>query len=87
MSNRDRFSRLPKALRRPSVQLDNVALVPGNLPPYKNQYQEIANGLPKGDILIVLPQELSSRRAFEKTAVQLKNKGHRIATISAERFA
>ena len=87
MNNQYRFMRPPKAIRRPSVQLDNVALVPGNLPPYKNQYQEIANGLPKGDILIVLPQELSSRRAFEKTAVQLKNKGHRIATISAERFA
>jgi hypothetical protein len=87
MSNRDRFSRLPRALRRAQVKLDNVALVPGNLLPYKNQYQEIANGLPKGDILIVLPQELSSRRACEKTAVQLKNKGHRIATVSAVRFA
>jgi hypothetical protein len=68
------------------VKLDNVALVPGNLLPYKNQYQEIANGLPKGDILIVLPQELSSRRACEKTAVQLKQKG-RITMISAGHFA
>ena len=87
MNNQYRFMRPPKAIRRPSVQLDNVVLVPGNLLPYKNQYQEIANGLPKGGILIVLPQELSSRRAFEKTAEQLKNQGRRIATISAERFA
>ena len=81
-----RFTRPPRTLRR-NVKLENVALVPGNLLPYKNQYQEIANALPKGGILIVLPQELSSRRVFEKTAEQLKNQGRRIATISAERFA
>ena len=86
MSNRYRFSRLPKALRRRQVKLDNVALVPANLQPFKNQYQEIANGLPKGGILIILPHELASRRAFEKTAVQLKQKGRRITTISAARF-
>ncbi len=66
--------------------MDNVALVPGNLLPYKREYQHIANDLPKGGVLIVLPQEQSSRRAFEKTAAQLKSKGRRIATISAARF-
>jgi hypothetical protein len=82
-----RFTRPPKALRRQSVKLDNVALVPGNLLPYKSQYQQIANGLPKGGILIVLPAALTKRRAFEQTALQLKNKGHQIVTVSAERFA
>jgi hypothetical protein len=82
-----RFTRPPKTLRQQSVKLDNVALVPGNLLPYKSQYQQIANGLPKGGILIVLPTEGHKRRAFEQTALQLKNKGHRIATVSAERFA
>ena len=86
MKNRYRFSRPPQALRHSNVQLDNVALVPGSLLPFKNQYQAVANGLPKGGILIVLPQELTSRRVFEKTAVQLKQKGKRIATISAARF-
>jgi hypothetical protein len=43
--------------------------------------------LDDGFLLIVLPQELSSRRVFEKTAAQLKSKGKRIATISAEHFA
>jgi len=69
------------------VTLDNVVLVPGNLLSFKNQYQEIANGLPRGGILIVLPEELKQRRVFEKTAEQLKNQGQRIATISAECFA
>ena len=81
-----RFTKPPRAIRRQNVKLDNVALVPGNLLPYKNRYQQIANGLPNGGILIVLPQELGKRRAFEKTAVQLKQKGKRITTISAARF-
>jgi hypothetical protein len=68
------------------MKLDNVVLVPGSLLPFKNQYQEIANALPKGGILIVLPEELKQRRVFEQTAAQLKNKGRRIATISATRF-
>jgi hypothetical protein len=86
MRNYYRFSRPPNTLIRQSVKLDNVALVPDSLLPFKSEYQEIANGLPKGGILIVLSQELSSRRAFEQTAAQLKNKGNRIATISAARF-
>ena len=81
-----RFIKPPRTLRRGQVKLDNLALVPGNLLPYKRQYQEIANGLSKGDILIVLPAEVQKRGTFEKTAAQLKNKGRRIATISAARF-
>ena len=86
MRNRYRFIRQLKAIRRSSVKLDNVALVPGNLLPHKNQYQEMANRLPQGGILIVLPQELGKCRVFEQTAVQLKQKGKRITTISAARF-
>ena len=83
MSNRYRFMGPPQALRRQSVKLDyqNMTLVPGNLLPYKRAYQEIANGLPKGGILIMLPKEVKQRRVFEKTVAQLKNKGRRITTI------
>ena len=82
MSNRYRFMGPPQALRRQSVKLDNMALVPGNLLPYKRAYQEIANGLPKGGILIMLPKEVKQRRVFEKTVAQLKNKGRRITLLS-----
>ncbi len=61
--------------------------MPGSLLPFKNEYQQIANRLPKGGLLIVLPQELSSRRVFEKTAVQLKQQGKWIITIAATRFS
>ena len=86
MRNPYRLSRSSKILRRGQVKLDNLVLVPRNLLPYKRQYQEIANELSKCDILIVLPAEVQKRGTFEKTAAQLKNKGRRIATISAARF-
>ena len=41
----------------------------------------------KLDNVAVLPQELSSRRVFEKTAVQLKQKDKCITTLSATRFS
>ncbi len=81
-----RFSRPPKALRQSNVKLDNVALVPGSLLPFKNEYQQIANRLPKGEILIVLPQELGKRRAFEQIAALLLQQGKAITTIAATRF-
>jgi hypothetical protein len=68
------------------VKLDNVALVPGNLLPFKSQYQQIANGLPKGGILIVLPTKGHKLRAFAQTAAQLKQQGKAITTITATRF-
>ena len=40
----------------------------------------------QGGILIVLPQEQGSRRAFEQTAAQLKQQGKAITTITATRF-
>src|ERR671932_16266 len=68
----------PNAIRRKGVKMDNLALIPRNLLPYKGEYQEIANGLPKDGILIVLLQELKQRRAFEQTAALLKQQGKRI---------
>ena len=44
-----------RALQRPQVRLDNIALVPAHLLPRKAAYQAIANALPRGDILLVLP--------------------------------
>jgi hypothetical protein len=81
----------PQALRR--AQLDNLALVPANLLPYKEQYQHLANELPKGEILIILPEEdLRSgaagriRQAVEKVANQLKAAGQKVTTLSAHQL-
>jgi hypothetical protein len=41
-----RIKRPPKAIRRPGVRLDNVALVPASLLPFKKAWQVVANGMP-----------------------------------------
>src|SRR5437870_587869 len=45
----------PKALGRRGVRLDNVALMPASALPYKDKWQAIANRLPNGEVLILLP--------------------------------
>ena len=49
------FGRPPRALRRPGVHLDNLAVLRVSLLPFKEQRQGIANGLPEGGVLMILP--------------------------------
>lgn len=75
----------PRALR--SATLDNLALVPGNLLPFKAQYQRIANAPPAGDVLIVLPSTGKPLRQTIQAVVDLvRAKGHGVTTISAARL-
>jgi len=82
-----RLSNSPKALRRAGVRLDNVALVPANLLPYKREWQAIANGLPHGSVLVCLPTSPGTpRRQLTQVADELRAKGHPVTTVPAERF-
>ena len=85
---RHAFSRRgPRALRRPQVQLDNIALVPAHLLPRKAEYQAIANELPKGDILVVLPPPASrERRTMERVAQLFRAKGRHVTVLTEERL-
>jgi hypothetical protein len=75
-----RLTHPPRAIRHAQLApyqngtgLDNLALVPASLLPFKAQYQHLANDLPKGDILIILPSEDQKlRQAVETVAKQLK---------------
>ncbi len=79
------FTSPPAVLRR--AKLDNLAIVPASLLPFKEKWQEVANGLPKHEILVVLPASKSpSRKALHKLTSLLKAKGQRVTIISAERF-
>lgn len=74
----------PKALKR--AKLDNIALVPGNLLPFKAKYQEIANRLPDGEMLIVVPpSEHPQRLLLERVASLLRAEGHSVTIVSADR--
>jgi hypothetical protein len=75
----------PRTLRK--VRLDNIAIVPASLLPYKDQWQQIANALPDGDVLIYLPPtEKPQRLILERTASGLRAKGWRVTTIAAAKF-
>lgn len=72
----------PRALKR--ARLDNLALVPASLLPYKAEYQAIANRQPPGTTLVVLPVGDSlPRRTLELVASRLKAKGQPVAMIAS----
>ncbi len=78
----------PRALRRPQVRLDNITLVPAHLLPRKAEYQALANELPKGDILLILPPPDSRERpAMERVAQLFRAKGRHVTVLTEERLA
>jgi hypothetical protein len=80
-----RFIKPPRAIQH--AKLDNLALVPANLLPFKDQYQHLANDLPKGEILIIFPTtDQKLKQAVEKVANQLKAAGQRVTTLPAHQF-
>jgi hypothetical protein len=77
------WHRPPRALRK--ARLDNIAIVPGSLLPHKATYQALANRLPPGDVLIVLPPDGSEAPAsLAKTRALFEAKGHHVTTVRAD---
>jgi hypothetical protein len=61
----------PPALRK--AKLDNLALLPASLLPFKAEYQAIANEQPPGTTLVVLPATDSlPRRTLEQVAARMR---------------
>ena len=80
-----RLQQPPAALRK--AQLDNIAIVPASMLPFKNQWQQLANQLPKGSTLISLPTAQNrQRQTCERVARQLRNEGKQVTIVSAEQF-
>lgn len=72
-----RFHAPPKALR--TARLDNLALLPASLLPFKATYQAIANQQQPGTVLVVLPLGDSlPRRALQRVATHLRAHGQRV---------
>jgi hypothetical protein len=62
----------------------NVALVPGSLLAFKEDYQRFANQLPDDAVLICLPlNQKPQRRVLETVAGLLQANGRRVRTIPA----
>jgi hypothetical protein len=70
---------------RRTARVENLALVPASLLPYKSTYQRLANQLPAGAVLVVLPTEdTPERRGLQEAAARLRAKGHAIAALTVE---
>lgn len=81
----DRFSKPPTVLRR--AKLDNLAVVPASLLPSKAEWQQAANKLPSGSVLVVLPAtDKPQRKVLENVIPLLKTKGHQVTALPAEQF-
>ena len=77
-----RWCRPPRALCRSGMHLDNIAIVPAHLLPCKATYQTIANQLPRGAVLIVLPTaDTPEKRILQTAAQRFKAKGRHVTTI------
>ncbi len=81
-----RLASPPTAVRR--ARLDNLALVPASLLPYKEQWQQLVDQLPDGTTLIVLPvAESPQRTTLQMVARGLRAKGQSVTTVQADEVA
>lgn len=62
----------------------NPALLPGSMLRYRPLWQQLADSLPAGAVLVILPPAASpQRRGLESTALQIQASGHRVTTWEA----
>ncbi len=72
----------PEASRRGEVRSDNMVLMPASLLPIKKEWQGVANQLPPGDALFVVPnRDIHIRRSMKQVAALLRSRGKHIATL------
>jgi hypothetical protein len=79
------FTPPPRALRK--AKLDNLALLPASLLPFKAEYQAIANQQPPGTTLVVLPPGDSlPRRTLELVVTRMQAKGQAVLVLRNQQF-
>src|SRR5437588_11701199 len=74
----------PEALKK--ARLDNIALVPASLLTSKDSYQNVANTLPNGSILLVQTASPRHKRILEKVASFLRTHSRQVITLPIERI-
>ncbi|GAC1344518.1 MAG: hypothetical protein NVSMB27_05580 [Ktedonobacteraceae bacterium] len=80
MRHAARFSQPPRAVQR--ARLDNLTLVPGSVLAQIARCQELANDLPRGSVLIVLPADNpKQKQALLAVAKLVAQEGHQVRVI------
>ena len=77
----DRIGRSPRVIRRAGLYLDNIVLIPASLLPDKEHWLQVANNLPQGDILIVLPWHAKQQRIAHSVACHLRKQGKHVRVM------
>ncbi|HSH81661.1 MAG TPA: hypothetical protein VLA19_24300 [Herpetosiphonaceae bacterium] len=68
-------------------RLDNIALVPASLLPFKAQWEELRHSLDAGDVLMVMPPTPTPLyQALRRLAPKLRAHGRRVTAVPVERF-
>ncbi len=80
------FKRPPTPLFK--AHMDNIAIVPASLLPFKNTWQQMANNLPKGSILIChSPTNTKQKKVLEDVESLFKQKGREVTNLAIEQIA
>ena len=73
---------LPRVLRRATS--DNLVLAPASLLPFKDQWQQLADELPAGSTLIILPAPGGPRNdVLERIAASFEAMGRTVKVLAA----
>ena len=80
-SYRYRLTNPPQALLK--VRMDNIAIVPASMLPFKQALQELINNLPQGAVFLCHSQENTrQRKLLERVGQSFKQLGHAVEHIS-----
>ena len=82
-----------EAPARPSSRIgqrfrsDNITLIPASQLPFREHWEQIAQGLPAREALLVVPaEETRLKQVARALAPQLRAKGRHVTTVGAERL-
>jgi hypothetical protein len=74
----------PKELR--NAKLDNIALVPASLLPFKENYKLVVKDLPPGTVLCVQSNNPKHKKILEKVTAFFRTHQRRVITLPLERL-
>jgi hypothetical protein len=78
-----RFTKPPKALLQ--AKLDNIAIVPASMLPFKKTVQELINALPQGAVFLCHVEENTrQRKLLERVEETFRQQGHAVRSMSME---
>ena len=81
--NRYRFTRPPKALLK--TKLDNIAIVPASMLPFKTTWQKRANKLPKRGVLLCHSRNNTrQKKLLERVEEVFKRLGYAVMNLPIE---